>query len=76
MAYIPPIDLTSPWLIAAILWSIPWKGVALWRSARNRQKIWFIALLLVNTLALLEIIYLAFFQNAKKRSFWHPKKKK
>jgi len=63
---LPQIDLASPWVIAAILWSIPWKGIALWKSARNKQKIWFFALLLINTLALFEIIYLAFFQKKRR----------
>jgi len=51
------------WLI--ILWAIPWKGVALWRAARNRHKKWFIALLLVNTMAILEIIYIFYFSKEK-----------
>ena len=50
------------WLVIAvplfIVWTLPWKGIALWRSARNRQLVWFIVLLLVNTLAILEIIYI------------------
>ncbi len=51
------------WLI--ILWTLPWKGVALWRSARNNQKGWFVALLVLNTLAILEIIYIFFFSKKK-----------
>ena len=51
------------WLI--ILWAIPWKGVALWRAARNRHKKWFIALLLVNTVAILEIIYIFYFSKPR-----------
>jgi len=51
------------WLI--ILWAIPWKGVALWRAARNRHKKWFIALLLVNTMAILEIIYIFYFSKPR-----------
>jgi len=54
------------WILVAILWQLPWKGVALWKSARNKQAVWFIVLLVVNTLALLEILYLAFFQKKAK----------
>ncbi|MFA5097338.1 MAG: DUF5652 family protein [Candidatus Margulisiibacteriota bacterium] len=54
------------WLFILIGWSLPWKGVALWKAARNGQTAWFIAILTINTLALLEILYLLFFQ--KKRS--------
>ena len=41
-----------------IIWVLVWKGFALWRAATLRQKGWFIAILLINTLGLLEIIYL------------------
>jgi hypothetical protein len=45
-------------LLLLVAWSLPWKGMALWRSARGGQKVWFIVLLLLNTVGLLEIIYL------------------
>ncbi|MBI4128716.1 MAG: hypothetical protein HY460_01580 [Parcubacteria group bacterium] len=41
-----------------ILWSLAWKGIALWRSARREDTAWFIALLVVNTLGILEMLYL------------------
>ena len=41
-----------------LLWSLVWKGLALWHCAQRKQGRWFIALLIVNTLGLLEIIYL------------------
>jgi methionyl-tRNA synthetase len=47
-------------IILAIVWSLVWKGLALWKSAGLRQKHWFIAILVVNTLGILEIIYLFF----------------
>ena len=51
----------NPWMIAlVIIWTLAWKGVALWRAAGLRQKYWFVALLLINTLGILEIIYLFF----------------
>lgn len=52
-------------LLLAVLWTVPWKGVALWRAARNTHRWWFIVLLVVNTLAVLEIIYI--FGFSKKR---------
>lgn len=57
----------GPWLIwLVILWTLPWKGVALWKAARNEHKWWFIALLVLNTLAILEIIYIFFFSKKKR----------
>lgn len=47
-----------PFLIVILIWSLIWKGMALWRSARTNQKNWFVVLLCVNTIGLLEIIYL------------------
>jgi len=52
-------------LVLLSFWALPWKGVALWRAARNGQKTWFVALLLLNTVALLEIVYIFFFSKPK-----------
>ncbi|MEA3273394.1 MAG: DUF5652 family protein [Patescibacteria group bacterium] len=47
------------WLLVILsLWAIPWKAMALWRSARKGQVGWFILFILVNTLGVVEIIYL------------------
>ena len=46
-----------------LIWSIFWKGLALWHSARNKQKYWFVALLVINTIGILEIIFLALFKR-------------
>jgi hypothetical protein len=49
------------WLaILVIAWSIPWKGMALWKAARLSHKRWFVALLIVNTFGILEIYYIYF----------------
>ncbi|MDP3994046.1 MAG: DUF5652 family protein [Candidatus Doudnabacteria bacterium] len=45
-------------LIPLFIWSLAWKGFALWRAARKEQKGWFVAILLINTFGILEIIYL------------------
>jgi hypothetical protein len=54
-------------LILLLLWSLPWKAVALWKAARRGEKIWFIVLLVVNTLALLEILYIFIFSKRTQR---------
>jgi len=41
-----------------VLWSLVWKGLALWHSARRGQPWWFVILMIVNTAGILEIIYL------------------
>ena len=49
--------------VLVILWSVVWKGWALWKSARAGSKPWFIALLVVNTLGILEILYIFVFSK-------------
>lgn len=54
-------------LIALLaVWEAVWKGFALWHSARNKQLVWFIAILIVNTVGILPIIYLIFARPKKK----------
>ena len=60
---IPELKLV---LVAIVAWSVFWKGLALWKAARGKQKYWFIVILLLNSLGLLEIIFLAFFQKKTK----------
>ncbi len=50
-------------IIFLILWSLVWKGYALWRAAKNDQKYWYVVLLLINFFGILEIAYLFFFQK-------------
>lgn len=45
-------------LVPLLVWSLFWKGLALWHAARRGNTIWFIVLLLINTAGILEIIYL------------------
>lgn len=48
----------GPILALLVVWSLFWKGLALWHSARKGQPWWFLALLVVNTAGILEIVYL------------------
>ena len=52
-------------LILTLAWSLPWKGVALWKAANKKDKWWFIAILVVNTLAVFEIAYIFYFSERK-----------
>ena len=45
-------------IIILAIWSLIWKGLALYKSAQKGQKIWFIIMLIANTVGILEIIYL------------------
>lgn len=55
-------------VIAALtLWSALWKAVALYTAGKRSQKGWFVALFFINTVGVLEILYLAFFSNTEAR---------
>lgn len=56
------------WLILILfIWTITWKGFALWQSAKNGHKMVFVILLVLNTIGIGEIIYLTYlyFKNKK-----------
>ena len=45
-------------LLLVVLWSLFWKGLALWHSAQRGEQWWFLAILVLNTAGILEIVYL------------------
>lgn len=57
---IPPVVL-----FILFLWSLAWKGLALWKAAKLNQRNWFVAILVLNTAGILEIAYLFFFAIKK-----------
>ena len=67
--------ISPQFLIALLIWGLFWKGLALWNSARNTQKYWFVALLVVNTVGILEIIYLFLFRTDRKKKDVFGRKK-
>ena len=58
-------SILVPFTLAALLWTVILKGFALWYAARASQKWWFIALLIINTLGILELVYLIWFRPKK-----------
>lgn len=74
--------LTRPEVyISLIVWTVFWKGLALWKSASKRQLLWFIILLVINTLSILEIAYIFFLSrwdidNGKTLNFLESKVKR
>jgi hypothetical protein len=56
--------MENPLLLTAVLiWTLAWKGVALWKAAKADSKKWFVALLVINTMGLLEILYIYCFSK-------------
>ena len=49
----------SIWVFVVIaIWEAIWTAIAMWKSARNNHLVWFIVFLLVNLLAIPEIVYI------------------
>jgi len=65
----PLVNMYSPGakilLLVLVVWSLIWKGIALWKAVRNNSKPWFIVLLLVNTVGILEILYIYWLSKSK-----------
>lgn len=48
----------GPMFLLVVVWSLFWKGTALWHASRRGEGWWFLAMLVLNTAGILEIIYL------------------
>jgi methionyl-tRNA synthetase len=55
-------------LVALALWTIPWKAWALWLAARRGDLKWFLALVIINTLGILDIVYIFAVAKQKDRT--------
>lgn len=64
-----PQSAQSPLLniifLIVVVWSIIIKGFGLYHAARHEEKLWFVALLFINTLGILEVVYLFFLSKEK-----------
>jgi len=59
------ISATATMILVVLLsvWILVWKGFALWKAANKRSVPWFIVLLVLNTLGILEILYIFIFSK-------------
>ncbi len=54
------------WILALVLvWSLFWKGRAMWKAAHKNSPIWFVVLLVVTSVGILEILYIYLFSEIK-----------
>ncbi|MCK9568050.1 DUF5652 family protein [Candidatus Pacearchaeota archaeon] len=56
-----------------LIWSYTWKLLAFWKSARKNSPVWFILFAFLNTIGILEILYIFIFSEMKKNNFKHKK---
>ena len=65
------LDLGYWWIVIAI-WDMVWRGIAMWKSAKNDQKNWFLAVFSFETFGLLPLFYLYFAQKKKRLDIVEP----
>jgi hypothetical protein len=54
------------WLfVILVIWDGVWKALALWRAAKNDSVLWFVAIMIFNTVGILPILYLYVFGKKK-----------
>jgi hypothetical protein len=52
-------------ILIITLWTIPWKIYAVWTASRSEHRRWFVVLLLLNTLSILELVYIFYVLKKK-----------
>ena len=66
------ISVTTVLVLVVIIsvWTLIWKGFALWKAVNKKSVSWFIVFLIFNTVGILEILYIFVFSkiNIKKKS--------
>ena len=59
----PLITLFVIVIILLAIWDGVWKLIAMWKSARHGQLVWYIFLAIFNTVGILPIVYILCFQK-------------
>jgi methionyl-tRNA synthetase len=58
----PGNSLVPGWIIALVvvlgIWEAVWKAIALWRAGNDRNLLWFVLMFVLNTVGILEIVYI------------------
>lgn len=50
-------------MVVVSIWALVWKGLALWKSSQKKSVPWFVVLLVLNTVGILEILYIFVFSK-------------
>lgn len=58
--------------LALFAWTIYWKGMALWKASKRNEQKWFIAILVLNTIGILDILYIYIFSERGKKNTESP----
>lgn len=68
MPNVPFFGGFGPIILLLGVWDVAWKGYGMWKAGRNNEPNWFVAILLLNTIGILPILYIYLFaKDAKKK---------
>lgn len=59
-------NIPVPAVAFLVVWDLVWKASGMWYALKNNQRNWFIAIFVLNTVGILPIVYLKFFQKKAK----------
>lgn len=59
-------NIPAPIWALLVVWDLGAKAVGMWYAIKNNQRNWFIAVFILNTVGILPIVYLKFFQKKTK----------
>jgi len=65
---IPGMGVNGFLILLLVVWELAWKGLALWKAARNNETGWYVALLVFNTVGILPILYIYVFADKKTKA--------
>ena len=57
------LGISTGLLVFLVVWELFWKGIALWKSVKLNHPVWFVLLLIFNTIGILPILYLILFSR-------------
>lgn len=58
------------------IWSLVWKGLGMWKAGQKKSRVWFVVLLVFNTLGILDILYIYVFSKYKSKYDTYDKRTK
>lgn len=53
-------QIVRDYFVFFMFWELIWKALALWKSARKNELVWFICIIAINSVGLLPITYLLY----------------
>jgi hypothetical protein len=53
-------------VVIIMVWDLFWRSLGLWYAIKNSQRNWFVAIFILNTVGILPLVYLKFYQKKTK----------